>query len=91
MPAGNGTGPLGMGPMTGRGAGYCSGYQVPGFMNPLAGGVFRGRPRAGMYGYYPRGAFIPYGRAPGSMPRRGRGFGGFRGFGPGRGRGRGRW
>jgi hypothetical protein len=35
MPAGDGTGPLGMGPMTGRGAGYCAGYGVPGFINPL--------------------------------------------------------
>ena len=26
MPGGNGTGPAGMGPMTGRGAGYCAGY-----------------------------------------------------------------
>ncbi|MCD6382905.1 MAG: DUF5320 domain-containing protein, partial [Thermoplasmata archaeon] len=25
MPWGDGTGPMGMGPMTGRGAGYCSG------------------------------------------------------------------
>jgi hypothetical protein len=31
-----------MGPMTGRAAGYCAGYAVPGFMNPDWGG-FRGR------------------------------------------------
>jgi len=34
MPRGDGTGPLGMGPMTGRAAGYCAGYTVPGFVNP---------------------------------------------------------
>lgn len=37
MPRGNGTGPLGMGPMTGRGAGYCAGFPAPGFTNPLGG------------------------------------------------------
>jgi len=30
-----------MGPMTGRAAGYCAGYPVPGFMNP-SGGRFGG-------------------------------------------------
>ena len=44
MPGGDGTGPGGLGPMTGRAAGYCAGYQVPGFMNPIAGrGVWGGR------------------------------------------------
>ena len=28
---------MGMGPMTGRAAGYCAGYPVPGFMNPYGG------------------------------------------------------
>ena len=37
MPFGNGTGPAGMGPMTGRGAGYCAGYGMPGYMNPYGG------------------------------------------------------
>lgn len=37
MPAGNGTGPMGMGSMTGRGAGYCAGSGVPGYMNPALG------------------------------------------------------
>lgn len=43
---GDGTGPLGQGPMTGRGAGYCGGYDRPGFMNPYGRGYFgwgRGR------------------------------------------------
>lgn len=31
MPRGDRTGPVGMGPMTGRGQGYCAGSQVPGF------------------------------------------------------------
>ena len=31
MPAGDGTGPTGMGAMTGRGAGYCAGAVTPGF------------------------------------------------------------
>lgn len=48
MPGGDGTGPMGMGPMTGRAAGYCAGYGVPGFMNPVPGfgrgqGFGRGR------------------------------------------------
>ena len=33
MPRGDGTGPGGMGPMTGRAAGYCAGYNMPGYMN----------------------------------------------------------
>ncbi|MBN2553765.1 MAG: DUF5320 domain-containing protein [Spirochaetales bacterium] len=49
MPRGDGTGPAGMGPMTGRAAGYCAGYGVPGFMNPYGGrmgaGFGRGRGR----------------------------------------------
>lgn len=39
MPRGDGTGPMGYGPMTGRAAGYCAGYGVPGYANP---GVGRG-------------------------------------------------
>jgi len=37
MPRGDGTGPAGLGPMTGRAAGYCAGYPVPGFANPIPG------------------------------------------------------
>ena len=33
MPGGNRTGPMGMGPGTGSGAGYCSGHDEPGYMN----------------------------------------------------------
>ncbi|MDD4103238.1 MAG: DUF5320 domain-containing protein [Kiritimatiellae bacterium] len=52
MPGGNGTGPLGAGPMTGRAAGYCACNGAPGYMNP-AGGRFGGgfgRGRGGMGG-----------------------------------------
>ena len=37
MPGGDGTGPAGMGPMTGRAAGYCAGYPMAGYMNPIPG------------------------------------------------------
>lgn len=40
MPAGDGTGPMGRGPMTGRGAGFCAGYGVPGSMNSIPGRGF---------------------------------------------------
>lgn len=40
MPRGNRTGPIGLGPMTGRRAGYCAGYDAPGYANPA--------PRLGM-------------------------------------------
>lgn len=37
MPGGDGTGPHGMGPRTGRIAGFCAGSEQPGFMNPTPG------------------------------------------------------
>lgn len=37
MPGGDRTGPIGTGPMTGRRAGYCSGYDRPGFASPGMG------------------------------------------------------
>jgi len=37
MPGGDRTGPAGMGPMTGRAAGFCAGYPVPGYANPVGG------------------------------------------------------
>lgn len=39
MPFGDRTGPQGLGPRTGRGAGYCSGFGMPGSMNPVPGGA----------------------------------------------------
>ncbi|MGD2147681.1 MAG: DUF5320 domain-containing protein [Anaerolineae bacterium] len=51
MPAGDGTGPAGMGPMTGRGAGYCGGYDAPGHANPVPGrGYGMGWGRGGAWG-----------------------------------------
>jgi len=43
MPGGDGTGPLGAGPMTGRGAGLCAGFNAPGYANPAPGRGFAGR------------------------------------------------
>jgi len=43
MPGGDGTGPGGLGAMTGRAAGYCAGYSVPGYANPIPGRGFFGR------------------------------------------------
>ena len=37
MPRGDRTGPQGMGPMTGRAAGYCAGYDAPGYTDPAPG------------------------------------------------------
>ena len=42
MPGGDRTGPWGAGPMTGRAAGFCAGYDVPGYMNPAFGRGFGG-------------------------------------------------
>lgn len=63
MPGGDRTGPMGMGPMTGRGAGYCAGFNTPGFVNPV--------PRMGMA--FRRGAGF-YGRSAGFGRGAGRGF-----------------
>lgn len=40
MPRGDRTGPAGAGSMTGRAAGYCAGFDVPGYMNTAAGRGF---------------------------------------------------
>ena len=52
MPGGDRTGPAGLGPMTGRGAGFCAGYPAPGYMNPVGGRGYggRGRGRGGGWG-----------------------------------------
>jgi hypothetical protein len=65
MPGGDRTGPWGMGPMTGRRAGYCAGHDVPGFTNPLPGrGYGRGgwRGWGGGRGYGWRHRFYAWGR-----------------------------
>jgi hypothetical protein len=90
MPAGDGTGPMGMGPMTGRAAGYCAGYPVPGFMNPYGGRWSGGGYPAPAYGV-PSATAIP-GAYPYQAPffGRGLGMGWGRGFGRGLGMGWGR-
>ena len=45
MPRGNGTGPNGMGPRTGRNAGFCAGYSVPGHANQVFNRGFRSKGR----------------------------------------------
>ncbi len=70
MPRGDGTGPMGLGPMTGRAAGYCAGFSAPGFINPMGGRLGLGRGR----GFSP----YTYGRGQGLSPYaygRGRAFG----------------
>lgn len=47
MPFGDRTGPAGQGPRTGRGAGFCGGFGVPGFMNRGANQGLFGRGRGG--------------------------------------------
>jgi len=74
MPWGDRTGPWGRGPRTGRQAGFCAGYPVPGYMNDDVPGFGRGQG-------FGRG----YGRGRGMGRGSGRGFGGGRGFGRGRG------
>jgi hypothetical protein len=71
---------MGMGPMTGRAAGYCAGYAVPGFMNPTPGrglGMAWGRGGGGGMGMAWRrgrgrgsglGAGGGWGFAPGPVP-----------------------
>ena len=83
MPLGDGTGPAGMGPMTGRAAGYCAGFPVPGYMNPYGGrlalgfgwgGFGRGRwyPHAAPFRTIPYGvnpySTFPYGAYPYAAP-----------------------
>ena len=57
MPGGDRTGPEGRGSRTGRGAGYCSGYSMPGYANPdiprFGRGFGFGRGRS--MGYWRRG------------------------------------
>ena len=91
MPGGDGTDPAGMGSMTGRAAGFCASYPVPGYMNPVAGraGFYgAGAPAFGPYGSGSYGYGVPYAGWGNPWLRRVFGFG--RGFGRGRGGGRGR-
>ena len=75
MPGGDRTGPRGLGSMTGRGAGFCAGYNTPGYMNPVGPSGFYGRGggRGGGWGY--RNMFYATGQ-PGWMRD------GYQGYGP---------
>lgn len=61
MPGGDRTGPMGRGPMTGRGLGLCAGNSNPGYANPSGSGYGRGfgfgrgRGRGFGRGYWGRG------------------------------------
>ncbi len=60
MPRGDTTGPMGQGPMTGRAAGFCAGYNVPGYGNTVPagrGGFGRGAGRANGRGFGFGGGF----------------------------------
>ena len=59
MPRGDGTGPAGLGSRTGRGLGYCAGYDSPGFTKGPGGGGAWGY--GGGSGYYP-GRGMAWGR-----------------------------
>ena len=68
MPGGDRTGPNGMGPRTGRGAGFCNGFDRPGYMNGGAGtgfcygrGMGRGFGRGMGYGRGFAHGYAPYG------------------------------
>lgn len=61
MPGGDGTGPAGMGPMTGRAAGLCAGYPTPGYMTGFGGRGFWGRGRGGGGGWGRRNWFYATG------------------------------
>jgi len=57
MPFGDSTGPMGQGPMTGRGLGHCASYDSPGYTKTGFGGRCSGRGRnfGGYGGGYGRG------------------------------------
>ena len=66
MAWGDGTGPNGLGPMSGRGAGYCAGFNVPGYANPGVGagrGFGAGRGLGRGFGRRGGGRGFGYGRA----------------------------
>jgi hypothetical protein len=81
MPGGDRTGPRGMGPMTGRAAGYCAGYDRPGAAHPWFRrgmawwGGRRGGGRGWRHWYYATGL-------PGWARGYGPGWGEFPAYGP---------
>jgi hypothetical protein len=75
MPFGDRTGPLGTGPKTGRGMGYCGGRQMPGSVNSVPGRGFGGRGggRGRRHRFYATG-LTGWQRAAMGWPRGGFGF-----------------
>jgi len=67
MPAGDRSGPMGMGPGTGRGMGYCGGYGSPGWANPGPGRRFYGRSGWGFRGRAGRWGDYGFGRGRGGL------------------------
>jgi hypothetical protein len=55
MPFGDRTGPLGLGPRTGRAMGYCAGFGMPGSANPVPGRGGFGFSRGSGLGWSGRG------------------------------------
>jgi len=51
MPGGDRTGPEGLGSMTGRGAGYCAGNDVPGYASSVRGFTNRRFANVGISSY----------------------------------------
>ncbi len=68
MPGGDRTGPAGMGPMTGRAAGFCAGFSVPGYANPVGGRGYGGRGRGFRGGGFGRGRGFGWAGAGYGMP-----------------------
>ena len=67
MPGGDRTGPMGQGPMSGRGAGYCAGYNQPGWSSaPMGGAGGWGGGRGGRRGRrrFQGYAMPPWGQVP---------------------------
>jgi hypothetical protein len=64
MPRGDRTGPMGIGPRSGRSAGYCAGYPVPGYLNQAGGRLGMGFAWGHGRGYAWRRSFVPYGAMP---------------------------
>ncbi len=63
MPWGDGTGPMGVGPRTGRGLGFCSGFKRSGYVRGGGLGLGRGR-HLGLgrgWRWFWRTASMPYG------------------------------
>ena len=51
MPRGDRTGPMGFGPLTGRGGGFCAGYNMPDWTSPVPGRGVWGRSGGGGRGW----------------------------------------